>query len=656
MRSLKKLFSSIKIGGMEVKNRIVMAPMGTDGATDDETISQKQINYYEARAKGGVGLIISEVSTVDPLSPYQVHNVGLWDDKFIPGFRRLVEAVHAYGAKVAPQILHPGPESLSFRSGIQPAGPSAVMAHTTKQMCRELTLDEIEKIVEQFGEAARRASEAGCDGLELHAAHNYCLVGSFLSSLRNKRTDAYGGSVEGRLKLLLEVIKSIRAKAGPDFPIILRISGDELVPGGRTIRQTQYIAPILAEAGVHAFDVSAGVVPQLFWRVVPPTGTPLGLHTAFSAAVKEVVDVPVMAVGRINDPLLAEDILDRGEADLVVMGRALLADPELPNKAAAGKFEDIAPCIGCSLGCIGRMMALQPLSCTVNPAVGREKEMAITPAAKRKKVLVAGGGPGGLEAARVAALRGNQVTLCEKEAKLGGQFNLAAVPPMKQELCNLVKYLSRQVEKAGVRVELNKEVTPKLVEELEPDAFIVATGGAPLIPDLPGIRGDRVVSAYDVLAGKVAPPSGNVLVIGGGMVGLEVSEFLANPGDNPVMGCTNVTIVEMLEDVGLDMAGESRTLLMQRLRENGVKIVTSARVKEVLEDGVVAIKDGQDGQQETTILGMDHIVLAMGARPVDQLSKKIRDKVAEVYVIGDAKEPRKALEAIAEGAEAGRKI
>jgi NADPH-dependent 2,4-dienoyl-CoA reductase/sulfur reductase-like enzyme len=519
-------------------------------------------------------------------------------------------------------------------------------------VCRELTCEEIEKIIDQFGEAARRAREGGCDGLELHAAHSYMLVGSFLSPLRNKRVDEYGGSIHGRLKFPLEVIKSIRSRAGDDFPIIMRISGDMMVPGGMDIRETQYIAPILVEAGVDAFHISCGVFPDTSWRIIPPTGTPLRLNVGLSASVKEVVDVPVMVVGRINDPIIAEDVLIRNEADLVVMGRALLADPELPNKAAKGSFEDIAPCIGCGLGCIAVRSTGKDMTCVVNPEVGREGEMAIVSTDGPKKVMVIGAGPAGLEAARVSALRGHDVSLYEKESKPGGQFNLAAIPPSKQELCKVPRYLFVQSEKAGVNIKLNTEATPELVEESKPDVVIVATGGEPLVPDMPGIKGDRVVTAHDVLASKVVIPSGNVVVIGGGMVGCEVADFLASSGDHPIVGHTAVTIIEMLDDVSMDIAAEARALLMQRLKEKGVKIRTSTKVKEFLEDGVLVEKDGQ----EESIRGMDHIVLGMGISSVDDISDKIKDKVSEVYVIGDAKQGRTALEAIAEGSEIGRKI
>jgi NAD(H)-dependent 7beta-hydroxy-3-oxo-delta4-cholenoic acid oxidoreductase len=666
MKPLKELFSPIEIAGMEVRNRIVMAPMGTLSSRDDGGASEKMIEYYEARARGGAGLITFEVTTIDERFPYTPNGAGLWDDAQIESFKKLTDVLHSHGAKVTPQIAHPGPESLSFLRGQQPVGPSALMSLSTKQICRELSLDEIEEIIERFGQAVRRAREAGFDGVEFHCAHGYLLAGSFLSPLRNRRTDAYGGSLEGRLKFPLDVVKRMKARAGSDFPITIRISGDEFVPGGRTIEDTQHVAPTLVEAGIDAFHVSAGSFPMAAWRVIPPTGTPPGINRKLSAAVKQVVDVPVMVVGRINDPLVAEDILEKGDADMVVIGRPLLADPELPNKAKEGRLEDINPCISCTQ-CLAQIMSVRPLTCVINPAVGREKEMTIAPAAKPRRVLVAGGGPAGLEAARVAALRGHEVTLCEKDMKLGGQFNLAAVAPMKQELCKVIKYLSTQVEKAKVQVRLGTEVTAQLVDELKPEVVVVATGGVPSIPDIPGAQRENVVSAHDVLASKVGIHGGNVLVIGGGMVGLEVADLLADPGDNPLVGRTRVTVVEMLDNVGMEIAAEARILLMEGLREKGAEIATSTRVKEILPDGVRVVNTikeilpdwttvTKDGDEERTIGGIDRIVLALGVRSVDDLSEKIGGDVAEVHVIGDAKQPRRALEAIAEGAEVGRAI
>lgn len=652
MKGLKKLFSPIKIGKMELRNRIVMAPIATDYAASDGTVTETLIDYLEARARGGVGLIIAEVTSVVGTAKYMPNQLGLWDDKFIPGFTELAKAVHAHGAKLVPQIIHPGPENWSFMSGVPSVGPSPVFDRVNKEVPQELSLEEIERIIEDFGVAARRAREAGLDGVELHAAHAHLLVGCFMSPARNKRFDAYGGSIEERLKLPVEIIKRIKAKAGRDFPIILRISGDEMVPGGRTLQETQYIAPILAEAGVDAFHVSGGVYPELNWWIIPPMGTPLGLNVPYAAAVKEVVKVPVIVVGRIKDPLLAEHILETGKADLVAMARPLLADPELPKKAEEGRLDDIAPCIACGVGCIAVRMELKPMTCVINPALGREKEMAIARAERPRRVLVAGGGPGGLEAARVAALRGHQVTLCEKGPKLGGQLILAAVPPFKQEIILALKYLATQAAKVGVKIELDTEVTPQLVEELKPDVVIVATGAAPFIPDLPGVEKERVLTAWDLLAGNAAQGARNVVVIGGGMVGCEVADFLADRGDNLMIGRKAATVITRQADVALDMVAEARALLLQRLRDKDVAFLTRATTKEILDDGVVVVKDGE----EMTLSGIDCIVLARGAKPVDELSDRIKDKVAEVYVIGDAKEPRKALEAITEGAEVGRRI
>lgn len=653
MKKLERLFSPINIGTMKVKNRIVLAPMHTDYGADDGTVSDRLRDYLVARARGGVGLLTMEMCTVSENQPYMPKTIGLWHDRYLPGLRKLTDAVHSHGAKIIPQMAHPGPESLApYYHGTDTKGPSPIMCHTTKKICQEMSLEEIEAVVVDFGEAARRAREAGFDGVELHAAHSYMLVGSFLSGLRNRRSDRYGGSIEARLQLPLEIIQSIRERAGEDFPIIMRISGDEYMPGGRTLRETQFIVPILAEAGVTAFHVTAGVYPQNSWRVMPPTGSPLGINVSLSAGIRKVVDVPVMVVGRINAPLFAEDILRNQEADMVVIGRALIADPDFPNKARDGRFEDIAPCIGCGQGCIGRK-AQAPMTCLVNPAVGKEKEMTIVPTSQAKKVMIVGGGPGGLEAARVAALRGHEVHLYEKQEKVGGQFNLAAIAPRKHELGKLTHYLVRQIEKAGATIHLNAEVTPELVNEVKPDVVILATGGEQLMPLIPGLSGDNVCLANDILAGKVVQPSGNIVVIGGGLVGCEVAEVLASLGDNPMIERADITIVEMLDHFLPQMVVEIRTLTMQDFREFGIKVLTSTKVKEIVEGGVV-VEDGQG--EERTITNIDSVVVATGVSPYEILSDKINNTGAEVHVIGDAKQARSALEAIHEGAEIARAI
>lgn len=651
---LKHLFSPIRIGSMEVKNRIVLPPMTVGYGVPEGTVSEKHRDYYEARARGGAGLIITEAASVHAERKYGMFPLGLYDDAQIDSWGELAEATHRHGTKLAVQLMDPGPESIMMLTGIQPVGPSPVAGRGLfREVPRELSVPEIEAIVRDFAQATRRAKEAGLDAVEIHAAHGYALIGSFLSPFFNKRTDRYGGSLEGRLRILLEIIEAVHTEVGEDFPIIVRMSGDERRTGGRTLQESQFIARILVEAGVDALEVSGGTVPTVFWAVVPPSGTPLALNAEFAEAMKQVVDVPVICVGRINSPRIAEFLLETGRADMVSMGRALHADPELPNKAAAGAFEDIVPCIACNCGCIGSVVQGLHATCIVNPAAGKEKEMALVPAEKRKKVLVAGGGPAGLEAARVASLRGHQVMLYEKEQKLGGQVNLASVPPFMQEMGQLIKYLSTRVKKSGVALNLGKAVTPELIEDLKPDVVVVATGASPLVPEnIPGIDKDTVVTAWEVLAGHKASTARKVIIVGGGLTGCETADFLALPTDNMAAAPTQVTLLEMREHIALDSMAEPRHLLLDRLREKRVEVIVRARVKEILDDGVVFDRDGR----EETLRGFEYVILAMGAKPVDNLSKQIEGKVPEVYVIGDASQPRRALEATAGGAEIGRRI
>ncbi|MFC1999528.1 FAD-dependent oxidoreductase [Chloroflexota bacterium] len=651
MNTTMKLLSPIKIGGLDLRNRIVMAPMGTDFCHPDGTMSDTMMDYYEARAKGGVGLIITELTSVNQMK-YSPNQLGLWNDKFIPGFTELVKRVHSHGCKLMPQIVHAGTENRSSWTGLEPVGPSSVRSQATKEIPRELTIEEIEMAIQEFVEAVRRAIEAGCDGIELHAAHSHFLVGAFMSPLRNKRFDDYGGSIEGRLKLAVDILKKIKKMAGSNFPIILRIAADEIIPGGRTIEETRYVAPILVEAGVAAFEVSRGVYPELSWLVTPPAGTPLAWNASYAAAVKEVVNVPVIMVGRVTNALIAEHILQTGKADLVTMGRALLADPDLPAKAAEGKFDDIVPCVGCLEGCISARARGNPTTCLANPTLGKERDTAVVIAKKPRRVVVAGGGLAGMEAARVAALRGHEIILLEKEPKLGGQFNLAAVPPLKHELCLLLKYLSTQLLKTGVKVQLGQKATPELIDELEPEVVVIATGAVPLVPDIPGTDNARVYTAWDILAGSPPKYARNVIILGGGMVGCETADFLADPGYNMLTGRTSVTIVEMLKDIALDMAPEARHLLLTRLRDKGVEIITSATVREILDDGVRIVKD----DREDVIRSKGRVVLAMGARSSNELAGELEGRTYKVLTIGDAKEPRKGVEAMAEGFETGRSI
>jgi 2,4-dienoyl-CoA reductase-like NADH-dependent reductase (Old Yellow Enzyme family)/thioredoxin reductase len=647
MQKFKKLFRPGKIGALEIKNRIVMNAMGTLLENTDGSVSDRLIGYYEARAKGGAGLIVSCHTRVVPHPRREGWmGIAIWDDKFIPGWKELVKKVHRYGAKFFIQLGHDGRQGLSVgKNGqLERVAPSPISCPYVREIPRELSLEEIEEIREKFVEAAVRAREAGLDGVGLHGAHGY-LLGQFISPSSNKRTDKYGGSLENRLRFLVEIIKAIRSRVGRDYPILLRMNSFESVPDGLTLEDARVIAPILVEAGLDAVDVSAGTYAHLE-LVIPPGEMRPGFNVIGAETVKKVVDVPVIANGRINDPIIAEQILAEGRADFIGMSRAFLPDPEWPLKASAGNLEDINRCIGCCQGCLhpDGIFGGNPISCVLNPMVGKEKEIELTLATKAKKVVIVGGGPSGLEAARVAALRGHNVTLFEKTNRLGGQFAISAHAPFRQDNAMAVSWLSRQVEKNGVRVMLGKEVTPELIKEQRPDVVVIASGAVPIVPDIPGIDRPNVVTALDVLAGKIKV-SGKVVIVGGGLVGCETADFLGERG-------VNGTIIEALSEIAVDCPMTSKVLLLKRLSRYGVTIFTSASLKEILDEGVVIKKDGK----EEIIRGMDYIVLAMGMKPVENLSSQIKNKVAEVHIIGDAKEPRKVLHAISEGAEIGRRI
>jgi len=642
MCTLETLFSPFKIGTLELRNRIVMGPMGTNLSNPDGTITEEQIGYYEARARGGVGLIITEMAVVDPIGRYQPRIPEISNEKQIEGWKKLVKAVHVRGAKIVIQLGHAGRETVpELIGGARPVAPSPIPAPHTKIAPKELTIKEIKELINRYAEAAERAVEAGVDGIEVHGAHCYLMAG-FMSPLTNKRSDAYGGGLDGRLRFPVEVVGAIRERVGPGIPILFRISADEMVPGGLGFQETKIICRMLVEAGVEAIEISRGSLTTLRW-VVPPAGTPIALNLSYASELKKIVDVPILVVGRINDPRVAEEILKTNQADLIVMSRALLADPDLPKKAHSKNRDEIVPCIACNQ-CLSTVMGGNILVCSVNPFVGKEKEIHIAPAKRKKKVLVVGGGPAGMEAARVAKLRGHEVTLYDKASRLGGQLLVAAVPRAKQELVKLIKYFSFQINKLGVKVELEREVTEDLVSKLHPDVVVLATGSRPIIPDIPGMSNKKVTTAIDVLAGKVA--IGNkAVIIGGGMVGCETADYLAEM-------MTDVVLLEEKEEIAEDMVIWQREFLLERLAAQGVRIFTSVKVKEIIDNGIVFVK----GDKEEEILNVDNIVLAAGATPAKDLLTGIKEKVREVYTIGDASRPRKVLDAIREGTEVGLKI
>jgi len=640
MIEMKHMFEPLKIGNLILKNRFIVSPMVVNYCTTDGQATETYIAYHEERAKGGWGLIVTEDYAINPGAKAFVGIAGLWEDGQIPGHAELTRRVHQHGAAIFAQIYHAGRQAGRAFTGMDPVAPTAIPCPFTLEMPHELTVGEIGEIVEQFGDCALRAKRAGFDGVEVHGGHGY-LLAQFMSSYSNKRFDTYGGNLTNRMRLPLEVIADVRKKCGDDFPIQFRISADEMVPGGRTIEDTKAQVRMLEQAGVNSFDVSVGTDGS-HQVMVTPGAVPHGWITDHAAAVKSVVNVPVLTVARINDPLIAESLVSNGKADGVVMGRASLADPELPNKAREGRFEDIIQCTACMQGCETRVISQLPVRCTVNPRTGRENEFAITPAVEKKRVFVAGGGPAGMEAAIVAASRGHDVTLFEKDRRLGGQFYLAAIPPCKGEISAFLAWQAHTLAKVGAKVVMNTALTAEMVRDHKPDAVIVATGSVPVAPKISGLDCDFVATAQDVLEGKTSLGE-KVAVLGGGMIGCETANHLAHHGRKP-------TIIEMLCDLAGDEPIAIKRFLFQSLKENEVPIYCNSTVTGIGEDGSVEIVQGGDQRR----LGpFDSVVLALGQQPVNSLVSELEGTDATVRSVGDAIAVRTVQEALEEGYEAG---
>lgn len=635
----KRLFEPFQIGEMKLKNRIVRSAMHTSFGNTDGYVTDQLLDYYEELAKGGAGLVIVEYTCIDTSVGKAGRQLAIDDDKFIPGLTKLAQVIQENGAKAAIQLHHMGRVALSSVTGVQPVAPSAVAAPGAKyELPRELTVAEIRELVVRFAQGADRARRAGFDAIELHGAQAY-LINQFLSPAANKRRDAYGGNLENSARFLLEIIGAIRQTVGPTFPLWPRMNGMEYgVPDGIRVEDTKKIARMVEKAGASAIHVMA----HSFERRYPPMCEPPGNLVHLAEAVKKMVTIPVITVGKIT-PEVGERVLREGRADFVAMGKALWADPELPNKVASGRLDDITPCLECDR-CRDAVHDTGSLACAVNAALGREREYRIVPAKKPKKVLVVGGGPAGMEAARVAALRKHRVVLYEKGDRLGGQLTLAAIPPYKDGIVKLTDYLSNQVRKLGVQVETGKEVTPALIDEIKPDAVILATGMVPVVPDIVGIAKGNVVTAHDVLGGKVKVGN-KVVVLGGALVGCETAEFLADKGKK-------VTIIEALPEIAAKVTPLARPLLLNRLNTKQVAMLSGVQHEEITEHGVVIIS--KEGKSQ--VIEAETIVLAVGARPNLALLNELKGRVPEIHLAGDCVEPRDIMGAIADGARVGRAL
>jgi 2,4-dienoyl-CoA reductase (NADPH2) len=670
MTTFKNLFSPISINTMSLPNRIVMTAMHL-GYTPEGEVTDRLIDFYVERAKGGVGLIIVGGCPIDEYGGMS-SMVCIHHDRFMPGLKRLAEAVKRNGSKIAAQLYQAGRYThSSMIGGRKPFSASAVRSRLTGETPRALELDEIPLVQARFAEAAMRAKDADFDAVEILGSAGY-LISQFLSPLTNKRDDEYGGALENRMRFGIEVAQKVRHAVGPDYPILMRLAGNDFMEEGNTNQEARAFAVELEKAGVDLFNVTGGWhetrVPQLTSFV------PRGAYVYLARGIKSAVSVPVLASNRINRPEMAEAILRNGEADLVTMARSMLADPDMVRKAKEGRSHLIYHCVACNQGCFDRIFQGQPATCLVNPPAGMEGQWKVTPAASPKKVVVIGGGPAGMKAACTAAERGHNVSLLERQDHLGGQMVLNRLIPGREEMATAAEDLIQNLKARGVEILTHTEANGDRIRAMAPDAVILATGARPSLPPISGLEDPRVIQAWDILGGGEATIGRRVVIVGGNAVGLETALYLASLGTlspevlhflvanraesfetlEPLLnkGVKEVTVVEMAKRVGENIGASTRWTVMAELRRLGVTVTTGTKAVGVVPEGLRV--ETMDGQGE--IISADAIVLAVGSIPQNTLEAQIRAIVPEVHVIGDAREARKAIDAIREGFLAGLKI
>ncbi len=645
MNHYPHLFQPARLGKVEIRNRIVMAAMGTSSLGSYRgTYSDRTITYYERRAKGETGLIVTGAHLVDPgIEPWEIDGVVMtaaFDSHWkVPNFLQLTERVHDFGSKIFVQLsagfgrVFPSERvSTLAHHRAQPVAPSEVPLFWNPQIiARELTTEEVDGLVRAFRNAAVIAVDSGFDGIELHGHEGY-LMDQFTCALWNRRTDKYGGDLKGRMHFVLSVIRVIQEAAGQDFPIIYRYGLEHKIPGGRTVDEGIEMAKMLEKAGVAALHVDAGCYDNWHWPH-PPVYQPPGCMVDMAAIVKRHVTIPVIAVGRLGYPDLADRIIEQGKADFIALGRPLLADPDFAFKARVGEEKDIRPCIGCH-ECFARIPRRQGLSCAVNPACGDEARLTIHPAPERKRVLVVGGGIAGMEAARVCSLKGHEVTLMERSDRLGGTLHIAGLADFKQDVKRLLDYEVYQIEKSKVRVRLRTNVTPEVLQQEAPDVVFVATGAGPEHgTEIPGLSQAQWIAAEEVYNDKM--PSGrSACVVGGGSLGCETAVFLAKKG-------WSVILVEMCDQLSADLYKPNQVMLVEMLQQYGVQVLTNTKVTEVAPGAVVVTTP--HGEEKCQA---DVVVIATGRHPENALMTASREYVRESYVIGDCVAPGKIKDAV----------
>lgn len=623
------LFSPIKINAMELPNRIVMAPMASNFADDKGGVTEQLLEYYRRRVHGRPGMMVPESCYVSPEGRGALRRFGLAGDDVIEGHRKFTDMVHGGNVRICAQLHHAGFTAPMHVIGRYPVSCSTTVLQSKGQpfvgvIPTTLSEADIATLVLLYGSAAKRALETGFDAVQVHGAHGY-LINQFLSPHTNTRSDAYGGSEEKRMRFLLEIVKEIRKTVPKDFPVTCRLSAAEFHDGGYGTDFIAALAGKLEEEGIDEITITAGNYERLD-LIAPQYPNHMGCYTGLSEIVKQVVRIPVGVVGRIGTPARAEEILSKGQADLIYLGRELIADPEWPIKASEGRDKEIRPCIFCNVGCFDRMMNGQEIRCAVNAMVGHEFRDKMRRHSPMKRLLIIGGGAAGLQAACFAAERGYEVHLAEITDRLGGKLHVASCPEGKEQLHDLCDYLIGRIEKLGVRVYLNQKTTEDFIKKIGPERIIVAVGAKPYIPEIKGIDGPKVFPAEDVLSGKVAT-GGHVAVIGGGIVGSETAIHLKDQG-------INVMVIEALDDILSDQGSVTKRNFLLRLGSRCIPVLVGAKVMKITEQSVTI----QNILGEKT-LPIDSVVIAAGYRSDAVPSITECNKCIPTVVIGDAKKP-----------------